>query len=65
MAFLEQPKISNEDSKIHDSLMQLIKKSAINEGLHANSFDKVSEFISSMTSRNNWIQFLNKLTYFE
>jgi hypothetical protein len=50
--FLEQPKVSDEDSEIHDLLMQLIKKSAINEGLHANSFDKVSEFISSMTSHN-------------
>ena len=50
--FLEQPKVSNEDSDIHDSLMQLIKTSAINKGLHANSFGKVSEFISSMTSAN-------------
>ncbi len=40
--FLKQPKVSDEDSKIHDSLMQLIKKSAINEGLHANLFGKVS-----------------------
>ena len=52
MAFLEQPKVSDEDSDIHDSLMQLIKTSAINEGLHANSFGKVSEFISSMSSPN-------------
>jgi hypothetical protein len=50
--FLEQPKVSDEDSKIHDLLMQIIKKSAINEGVHANSFGKVSEFISSMTSPN-------------
>jgi hypothetical protein len=39
--FLEQPKVSVEDSKIHDSVMQDIKKSAINEGVHANSFGKV------------------------
>ncbi len=64
-AFLEQPKVSNEDSDIHDSLMQLIKKTAINEGVHANLFGKVSEFISSMTSFNKWIQFLNELTYFD
>ncbi len=50
--FLEQPKISVEDSEIHDSVMQDIKKSAINEGVHANSFGKVSEFISSMTLFN-------------
>jgi hypothetical protein len=63
--FLEQPKISVEDSEIHDSVMQDIKKSAINEGVHANSFGKVSEFISSMTLFNKWIQFLNELTYFD
>ena len=50
--FLEQPKVSVEDSKIHDSVMHDIKKSAINEGVHANSFGKVSEFISSLTSLN-------------
>ena len=50
--FLEQPKVSAEDSEIHDSVMQDIKKSAINEVVHANSFGKVSEFISSMTSPN-------------
>ena len=50
--FLEQPKVSAKDSKIHDSVMQDIKKSAINEVVHANSFGKVSEFIYSMTSRN-------------
>ncbi len=42
--FLEQPKIKDEDSHISDSLMKLIKTSAINEGLHANSFGKVSSF---------------------
>ena len=50
--FLEQPKVSDEDREIDDLLMQLIKKFAINEGLHANLFGKVSEFISSMTSPN-------------
>ncbi len=50
--FLEQPKVSDKDSKIHDWLMQDIKKSAINEGVHANSFGKVSEIMSSMTSLN-------------
>jgi len=29
--FLEQPKVSTEDSKIRDSVMQDIKKSAIND----------------------------------
>ncbi len=50
--FLKQPKVSVEDSKIHDSVMQDIKKSAINEGVHANLFGKVSEYISSMTLLN-------------
>jgi len=35
--------------------MQDIKKSAINEEVHANSFGKVSEFIFSMTPRNKRI----------
>ena len=65
MAFLEQPKVSDEDSDIHDSLMQLIKTSAINEGLHANSFGKVSEFISSMSSPNKWFQLLNEFTHWD
>jgi hypothetical protein len=43
--FLEQPKIKDKDSNISDSLMKLIKTSAINEGLHANSFGKVSSFV--------------------
>ncbi len=43
--FLEQPKIKDEDSNISDSLMKLIKTSAVNEGLHANSFGKVSSFV--------------------
>ncbi len=43
--FLEQPKIKDKDSKISDSLMKLIKTSAINEGLHPNSFGKVSSFV--------------------
>ncbi len=50
--FLEQPKVSIEDSKIHDSVMMDIKKSAIDEGVHANLFGKVSEFIYSMTPLN-------------
>jgi hypothetical protein len=50
--FLEQPKVSDEDSKVHDSLMLDIKNTAINEGVCANLFGKVSEFISSMTSFN-------------
>ncbi len=43
--FLEQPKVKDEDSNICDSLMKLIKTSAVNEGLHANSFGKVSSFV--------------------
>ena len=62
--FLEQPKVSAEDSEIHDSLMQDIKKSAINEEVHANSFGRVSEFIFSMTPCNKRFQLLNELTYF-
>jgi hypothetical protein len=44
--FLDQPKIKDKDSNIHDSFMKLIKTSAVNEGLHANSFGKVSSFVS-------------------
>jgi hypothetical protein len=51
--FLEQPKVKVNNSNIRDSLMKLIKTSAVNEGLHADSFGKVSnlfckviEFIS-------------------
>jgi hypothetical protein len=43
--FLEQPKVNDEDGNICDSLMKLIKTSAVNEGLHANSFGKVSSFV--------------------
>jgi hypothetical protein len=43
--FLEQPKVKDKDSNIRDSLMKLIKTSAVNEGLHANSFGKVSSFV--------------------
>jgi hypothetical protein len=46
--FLEQPKVNGKDSNIHDSLMKLIKTSAVNEGLHANSFGKVSTFLSQI-----------------
>jgi hypothetical protein len=45
---MEQPKVNNEDSNIHDSLMKLSKTSALNEGLHANSFGKVSSFLSQI-----------------
>ena len=62
--FLEQPKVSAEDSEIYDSFMQDIKKSAINEVVHANLFGIVSEFISSMTPRIKRIQCLSELTYF-
>jgi hypothetical protein len=57
--FLEQPKVKDKDSNICDSLMKLFKTSAVNEGLHANSFGKVSnlfckviEFISYIFSKN-------------
>jgi hypothetical protein len=43
--FLEQPKIKDKDSNISDSLMKLIKTSAINEVLHAKSFRKVISFV--------------------
>jgi hypothetical protein len=43
--FLGQPKVKDEDSNICHSLMKLIKTSAVNEGLHANSFGKVSSFV--------------------
>jgi hypothetical protein len=44
--FLEQPKVKDFDSNICDSLKKIIKTSAVNEGLHANSFGKVSSFVS-------------------
>ncbi len=47
--FLERPKIKYEDSNISDSLMKLIKTSAVNEGLHANSFGKVISFVMGFT----------------
>ena len=50
--FLEQPKVSIENSEIHDSVMLDIKKITKDEGVHANSFGKVSEFIYSMTLLN-------------
>jgi hypothetical protein len=46
--FLEQPKVNDEYSNIHDSLMKLSKTSALNEGLHANAFGKVSSFLSQI-----------------
>jgi len=48
---LEQPKVSVKDSEIFDSVMLEIKKTAINESVHANSFGKVGEFFSYSTSR--------------
>ncbi len=55
--FLKQPKVKDKDSNICDSLIKLIKTSAVNEELHANSFAKVSnwfykviEFISCMNA---------------
>ena len=48
--FLEQPKIPDEQNKIQVLLMKLSKTSVINEGLHANSFGKVSEFVYYMYS---------------
>jgi hypothetical protein len=47
--FLEQTKVANEVSNIHDSLMKLIKTSAIKEALHATSVDKVCVFLSQIT----------------
>ncbi len=43
--FLEKPKIKDKDSNISDSLMKLVKTSAVNEGLHANSIGKVILFV--------------------
>jgi hypothetical protein len=43
--FLEQPKVKDKDSNMCYSLIKLIKTSAVNEGLHANSFGKVSSFV--------------------
>ncbi len=46
--FLEQTKVADDVSNIHDSLMKLIKSTAINKTLHANSFGKVSVFLSQI-----------------
>ncbi len=43
--FLEQPKVKDKKSNIIDFLMKLLKTSAVDEGLHANSFGKVSSFV--------------------
>ena len=48
---LEQPKVSDKDSEIYDSVMLEIKKTAINDVVHANSFGKVGEFFYYSTSR--------------
>jgi hypothetical protein len=47
--FLEQTKVDDKDSNIHDSLMKLIKTSAVNGELHVNSFGKVSSFFSQIS----------------
>jgi hypothetical protein len=76
--FLEQPKIKDEDSNISDSLIKLIKTSAVNEGMHASSFGKVSslvlqfrgihllyDFISYMNSfvTYDFISYMNPLIF--
>jgi hypothetical protein len=55
--FLEQPKVKDEDSNICDSLMKLIKTSAVNEGLHANSFGKVSNWFYKVIEFISYIVF--------
>jgi hypothetical protein len=55
--FLEQPKVKDKDSNIHDSLMKLIKTSAVNEGLHANSFEKVSNLFCKVIEFISYIFF--------
>ncbi len=55
--FLEQPKVKDEDSNICDSLMKLIKTSAVTEGLHANSFGKVSNWIYKVIKFISYIVF--------
>jgi hypothetical protein len=57
--FLEQTKVADEESNIHDSLMKLIKTSAINKALHADSFGKVSVFLLRII----WIHVLYKFIY--
>ncbi len=55
--FLEQPKVKDKDSNICDSLMKLIKTSAVNEGLHANSFGKVSNLFCKVIEFISYIFF--------
>jgi hypothetical protein len=55
--FLEQPMVKDEDSNIHDSLMKLIKTSAVNEGLLANSFGKVSDWFYKVIEFISYIVF--------
>jgi hypothetical protein len=55
--FLEQPRVKVEDSNICDSLMKLIKTSAVNEGLHANSFRKVSNWFYKVIEFISYIVF--------
>jgi hypothetical protein len=42
--FLEQTKVTNEDSLIHNSVIKVIKATAATEDIHANSIGKVSVF---------------------
>ncbi len=55
--FLEQPKVKDKDGNICDSLMKLIKTSAVNEGLHANSFGKVSNLFCKVIEVISYIFF--------
>jgi hypothetical protein len=55
--FLEQLKVKDEDSKICDSLMKLIKTSAVNEGLHTNSLGKVSNLFCKVIEFISYIFF--------
>jgi hypothetical protein len=57
---LEQTKVTNEESNIHNSLMKLIKTSAINKAPHANSFGKRSVFSMQIT----WIHVLHEFIYY-
>jgi hypothetical protein len=58
--FLEQTKVADEKSNIHNSLMKQIKTSAINEALYANSLGKVSVFLLQVA----WIHVLYEFFYY-
>jgi hypothetical protein len=49
LCLVEQTKVANKISNSHGSHMKLVKMSAINKALHANSFGKVSVFSSQIT----------------